>query len=277
MRSAFSLTEAERARRCDLLIRATTVPEPTRLTEAGLRLLLAAATAPQVPETLPEQLRPQLQRLITAGLVGSDGRLVPEAANVAEVMRRPAIWLQIEAVAGQQPPAWKAWLGDRLAVIAAQPRGADEYTLLTAVPGWVPVAAVQWLDIGPRTTPAGHPALPMTTLLRWLDEPDTPLPGDDPLLAKIWAQPAQLWAIEVEPGDGRALVLDAAEAGLWLVRADEDLVTADGDEEGADGAVLLPLPPQAFWRMLLTFIARATNAAAMTPVKTPASSNDGLL
>src|SRR5580698_9245080 len=94
VRSAFSLTEAERARRCDLLIRATTVPEPTRLTEAGLRLLLAAATAPQVPETLPEQLRPQLQRLITAGLVGSDGRLVPEAANVAEVMRRPAIWLQ---------------------------------------------------------------------------------------------------------------------------------------------------------------------------------------
>jgi hypothetical protein len=266
VRSAFSLTEAERARRCDLLIRATTVPEPTRLTEAGLRLLLAAATAPQLPETLPEQLRPQLQRLITAGLVGSDGRLVPEAANVAEVMRRPAIWLQIEAIAGPQPSAWKAWLGDRLAVIAAQPRGADEYTLLTAVPGWVPVAAVQWLDIGPRATPAGHPALPMTTLLRWLDEPDTPLPGDDPLLAKIWAQPAQLWAIEVEPGDGRALVLDAAEAGLWRVSADD----ADGS------AALTPLSPRTFWRLLLTLIARASEAVNVGQ-SAATTRSDGLL
>jgi hypothetical protein len=249
--SAFRLTDAERAGRYDLLVRATTLLEPPVLSEAGLRLLLDSATAPQLAEMLPEQSRPQLERLIAAGLVGADGRLVQQAADVVEVIRRPAIWLEIEAIAGRQPGSWRAWLSDQLAVIVTASSEADEYALLTAIPGWVPVAAVRWLGIGPRDTLAGRPVLSMTTLLGWLREPDSPLPGDDPVLAQIGAQPGQLWAIDVEPGGGRALVLDATDAGLWLVTADDT----------GDGAVLVPLPPQAFWRLLLTLIARASDTA----------------
>ena len=47
------------------------------------------------------------------------------------------------------------------------------------------------------------------------------------------------------------LVLDAAEAGLWRVSAD------DAD----DVAVLTPLSSRTFWRLLLTLIARASEAA----------------
>ncbi len=272
--SAFRLTEAERARRYDLLVQATALPEAPLLTEAALRLLLDLAGTPRVPE----QSRAELQQLIAAGLADSDGRLVPDAADIVEVMRQPAIWLRIQAVAGQRPGTWKAWLSEQRAVIvvqsvqsgqsgqSVQSGGADAYALQTAVPGWVPVAAIRWLGVGPRDTLAGRPVLPMTTLLRWLDEPDTPLPGGDAVLAAIWAQPGRLWAVDVEPGAGRVLVLDAAEAGLWRVSAD------DAD----DVAVLTPLSSRTFWRLLLTLIARASEAAnAGQPAV--ATRSDGLL
>jgi hypothetical protein len=272
--SAFRLTEAERARRYDLLVQATALPEAPLLTEAALRLLLDLAGTPRVPE----ESRAALQQLIAAGLAGRDGRLVPDAADIVEVMRQPAIWLRIEAIAGQRLGTWKAWLSDQRAVIVIQSGAADHYVLQTAVPGWVPVAATRWLGVGPRDTLAGRPVLPMATLLRWLDEPDTPLPagdaragGDarsvgDSVLAAIWAQPGQLWAVDVEPGAGRVLVLDAAEAGLWRVSAD------DAD----DSAALTPLSPRTFWRLLLTLIARASEAAnaAQSAI---ATRSDGLL
>jgi hypothetical protein len=278
--SAFRLTEAERARRYDLLVQATALPEAPLLTEAALRLLLDLAGTPRVPE----ESRAELQQLIAAGLAGSDGRLVPDAAGIVEVMRQPAIWLRIEAIAGQRLGPWKAWLSQQRAVIVVQSGAADHYILQTAVPGWVPVAAIRWLGISPRDTLAGRPVLPMATLLRWLDEPDTPLPGDDsvlsggplpggdarsggdPVLAAIWAQPGRLWAVDVEPGAGRVLVLDAAEAGLWRVSAD------DAD----DSAALTPLPPRIFWRLLLTLIARASEAVNVGQ-SAATTRSDGLL
>jgi hypothetical protein len=48
--SAFRLTEAERARRYDLLVQATALPEAPLLTEAALRLLLDLAGTSRVPE-----------------------------------------------------------------------------------------------------------------------------------------------------------------------------------------------------------------------------------
>jgi hypothetical protein len=288
--SPFRLTEVERAGRYDLLVRATTLREPPVLSEAGLRLLLDAATAPRPPDELPAHLRPQLQRLITAGLAGGDGRLTPQARDIVKVIEQPAIWLRIEA-AGGQPMTWTAWLSNKLAVIVARDGPADDYTLRTVIPGWVPVQAVRWLGIGPRDVPAGprdvpagprdvpagprdsqasaralparRPVLPMTTMLSWLDEPGIPPPGDDPVLAQIWAQPGRLWAIEVAPDGGRVLVLDAAEAGLWLV-------TGAGSTDDAGDVVLLPLPPRTFWRMLLTFIASASEMANASKVPSPA-------
>jgi hypothetical protein len=281
--SPFRLTEVERAGRYDLLVRATTLREPPVLSEAGLRLLLGAATAPLPSDELPAHLRPQLQRLIAAGLAGGDGRLTPQAGDIVKVIGQPAIWLRIEA-AGGQPMTWTAWLSNKLAVIVARAGPADDYTLRAVIPGWVPVEAVRWLGIGPRDMPAGprdmpagprdmpasararparRPVLPMTTMLSWLDEPDIPPPGDDPVLAQIWAQPGRLWAIEVAPDGGRVLVLDAAEAGLWLV-------TGAGSADDAEDVVLLPLPPRTFWRMLLTFIASASEMANASKVPSAA-------
>jgi hypothetical protein len=273
--SAFRLTDAERAKRYDLLVLATTPPEPPVLSADGLRLLLYAATAPLVSDALPEQVRPQVDRLVAAGLVDSGGRLVPRAANVADLIRKPAIWVGIEALTEKPSGAvWNAWLNGERAVIVAHPGGTDEYTLLTAIPGWVPVAAFRWLDIGPRDTLTGSAELPMTDLLRWIDDPDTPPPGDDPVLARIWAQPGRLWGIDVEPADGRALLLDAGEAGLWLVTA----VAAE------ETVLLTPLSPRALWRLLITFIARASEAASagLTPPDRaakadPAGWHEGLL
>jgi hypothetical protein len=276
--SAFRLSEAERARRYDLLVQATALPEAPLLTEAALRLLLDLAGTPRVPE----ESRAELHQLIAAGLADNDGRLVPDAADIVEVMRQPAIWLRIEAIAGQRLGTWKAWLSEQRAVIVIQSGVVDHYVLRTAVPGWVPVAAIRWLGVGPRDTLAGRPVLPMATLLRWLDDPATSLPGDslpgdsvpgddarfggDPVLAAIWAQPGQLWAVDVEPGAGRVLVLDAAEAGLWRVSAD------DAD----DTAALTPLPPRTFWRLLLTLIARASETANAGQ-SAVATRSDGLL
>jgi hypothetical protein len=265
--SAFCLAEPERARRYDLLVKATTAPEPPLLSDSALQLLVGLASVPRTIADLPGQLRPQLDRLIAAGLVDSDGRLAPTAADLVAVMRDPDIWLRIEAVAGPRLGVWTAWLSDQRAVIATQPGPADDYSLLTAMPGWVPVAAFGWLGIGPRDPLGGRAVLPMAVLLRWLDEPDTPLPGGDPVLTEIWVQPGQLWAIDVEPDGGRVLVLDAVEAGLWLV-------TAEDAEQDTDEAVLTPLPPHTLWRLLLTFIARAnatTRASkAAGPGKVPA-------
>jgi hypothetical protein len=284
--SAFRLTETERARRYDLLVQATALPEAPLLTEAALRLLLDLAGTARVPS----ESRAALGQLIAAGLAGSDGRLVPDAAGIVEVMRQPAIWLRIEAIAGQRHGTWKAWLSDQRAVMVVQSDGADQYVLQTAVPGWVPVAAIRWLGFAPRDPLDGRPVLPMATLLSWLDDPDTPLPGGDAVpggglrrggdaapggdavpgggavLAAIWAQPGRLWAIDVEPGGGRVLVLDAAEAGLWRVSAD----AAD------DSAALTPLPPRTFWRLLLTLIARASEAANAGQAAVTTQS-DGLL
>jgi hypothetical protein len=276
VRSPFRLTEVERASRYDLLVRATTLREPPVLSEAGLRLLLGAAAAPRTSDELPAHLRPQLQRLIAAGLADGDGRLTPQAGDIVKVIEQPAIWLRIET-AGGQPMTWTAWLSNKLAVIVARAGPADDYTLRTVIPGWVPVEAVRWLGIGPRDMPAGprdprasararsarRPVLPMAAMLSWLDEPAIPPPGDDPVLAQIWAQPGRLWAIEVAPDGGRVLVLDAAEAGLWLV-------TGTDSADDAEDLVLMPLPPRTFWRMLLTFIASASEVASASKVPSAA-------
>jgi hypothetical protein len=259
--TAFRLTEAERARRYDLLLQTSTPPEPPVLSGDGLRLLFYATTAPLIPEALPAHVRPEVDRLAAAGLVDGRGRLVAQAANIVDLMRKPAIRVGIEALTGKPSgAAWTAWLSEERAVIVAHPGATDDYTLLTAIPGWVPVAAFRWLDIGPRDTLTGSTELSMSDLLRWIDDPDTPPPGDNPVLARIWAQPGRLWGIDVEPADGRALLLDADEAGLWLVTA----VDAEG---GTGGALLTPLSPRALWRLLITFIARASEAASagLTP------------
>lgn len=280
---AFRLSEAERAERYRLLREATALRQPPVITEAGLRLLLESATAPQLREALGEQLRPQLDRLARAGLIDGDGRLNPGAADLAEAVRRPSIQLQIEVAAGRSVRAWKAWLGYRHAVILSQPSPAitvadtpqdvagreppalAEYSLQVVLPGWAPVAAARWLGLGPRESPAARGRLPLSALLRRLADPRTPVPGDDPVLARIWGQPMQTCAIAVQPGTERprgglperVVLLDTARTGLWLL--------ATEDDTGDPAAVLTPLPSHTAWRLLLTLITDAGKAGGKVP------------
>lgn len=261
------LSDAERGERYRLL-REATAPRPSPvITAAGLRLLLDSATAPQAGPLPDESLRLERDQLVQAGLIGGDGWLNPAAADVVEAIRRPNVELQAEVAAGESVRVFKAWLGYRRAVILAQPSPAitaadgprdiagrtppalDGYQLQVVVPGWVPVAAARWLGFGPRESPAGSGRLPWPALLRRLADPGAPVPGDDQVLARIWAQPMQLCALTVQPSRYRTLVLDAAGAGLWLL-ATEDPGTA----------VLTPLPAHAAWRLLLTLITRTGQA-----------------
>jgi hypothetical protein len=241
--------------------------QPPVITEAGLRLLLDSATTPQAGHTLDEPLRLERDQLVQAGLIGGDGWLNPAATDVVEAIRRPDVQLQVEVAAGASVRVFKAWLGYQRAVILAQPSPAITvadspqdiagrtppalagYQLQVVVPGWVPVAAARWLGLGPRESPAGDRRLPWPALLRRLADPGAPVPGDDPVLARLWGQPMQLCAITVQPSRSRTLVLDAAGAGLWRL-ATEDPGTA----------VLTPLPPHAAWRLLLTLITQTGRA-----------------
>jgi hypothetical protein len=273
---AFRLSEAERSARHRLLQQATAQREAPLITEAGLQLLIKSATSPQPPEAFGEPLRAELDGLVQAGLTGADGRLNPAAKDIVEAVRRPNVQLQIEVAAGQSVRAWKAWLGYQRAVILAQARPAiaatdspadvtgrtpltqPDFRLQAVVPGWVPVAAAQWLGLGPRESPAGRPGLPRAALFQRLGDPGSPVPGDDPVLARIWAQPMQLCAITVQPSGERTFLLDAASAGLWL------LTTEDSGPDGT--AMLAPLPAHAAWRLLLTLIANADKARRTGPI-----------
>lgn len=277
---AFRLSGAERSERYRLLQQATAPREAPLITEAGLDLMIKSATSPQHPEAFGEPLRAELEGLVQAGLIGGDGRLNPAAEGLVEALRRPNVHLQIEVAAGQSVRAWRAWLGYRHAVILAQSRpaitAADSpldvagrrpstlpgYRLQAVVPGWVPVAAAQWLGLGPRESPAGHPRLPLAALFRRLGDPGTPVPGDDAVLARIWDQPMQMCAITAEPSGERTILLDAARAGLWLLATEDP-----GPDASADAtATLAPLPSHAVWRLLLTVIVNADKARRTGPI-----------
>lgn len=269
---AFRLGDAERSERYRLLQQATAQRESPVITAAGLDLMVRSATSPQRPEALDEDLRPELEGLVQAGVIGGDGRLSPGAKDLVEAVRRPNVAMQIEVAAGQSVRAWKAWLGYQRAVILAQsspaiaaadspdevagrkPLALAQYHLQAVVSGWVPVAAARWLGLGPRESPPGHPRLPMPALFRRLADPRTPLPGDDPVLARIWDQPMQMCAITVEPSGERAVLLDTARTGLWLLAIE--------DAEAA----LTPLPSHAAWRLLLTLITKADKARRTGPI-----------
>lgn len=272
---AFSLSDAERLERYRLLQQATTQREAPLITEAGLRLMVESATSPQRPETFGEPLRAELQELVQAGLIGTDGRLNPAAKAIVETVRRPDVQLQIEVAAGPSVRTWKAWLGYRRAVILAQstpaiaaadspldvtgrrPLTQPDYRLQAVVPGWVPVAAAQWLGLGPREALAASPRLPLPALFQRLGDPGLPVPGDDPVLARIWEQPMQLCVISAEPSGERRIMLDAARADLWLLAR---------EDSGADATVLAPLPAHAAWRLLLTLIVNAGKARQAGPI-----------
>jgi hypothetical protein len=289
----FRLSEAERSERYRLLQEAGTPREPPVITEAGLRLLLDSATAAQRREALGEQLRPELDRLVQAGLIGADGRLAQGAKDVVEAVRRPTVQMEIEVAAGRSVRAWKAWLGHRRAVILAQPSPAimaadspqdvagrqpavlTDYSLQAVLPGWVPLAAARWLGLGPREQPGGHRRLPLAGLLRRLTDPGSPPPGNDPVLASIWDQPVQMCAITVQPGGEQVLLLDAARTGLWLCTpedaepgsaAREPASVPAQDTEHAATAVLTPLPSHVAWRLLLTLITNANKARRKGPI-----------
>jgi hypothetical protein len=268
----FRLSDAERSERYRLLREATAPRESPVITEAGLELLVRSATSAQRPEALNEPLRLELEGLVRAGLVDGDGRLNPGAKDLVEAVRRPNVRMQIEVAAGQSVRTWKAWLGYQRAVILAQsspaitaadgPRDVAErrpltlagYDLQAVLPGWVPVAAARWLGLGPRESLAGLPRLPLPALLRRLADPATPVPGDDPVLARIWEQPLQMCAITVEPSGERAVLLDGARTGLWLLASEEEV------------AVLTPLPSHEAWRLLLTLITKADKARRAGPI-----------
>jgi hypothetical protein len=273
---AFRLTGAERTERYRRLRQATAQAEAPLITEAGLDLMIKSATSPQHPEAFGEPLRAELEVLVQAGLIGGDGRLNPAAKDIVAAVRRPHVQLRLEVASGQSVRAWQAWLGYQRAVILAQaspaitaadspadvagraPLTQPGYHLQAVIPGWVPVAGAQWLGLGPRESPAGQPQLPRAALFQRLGDPGIPVPGDDPVLARIWHQPMQLCAITVQPSGERTFLLDAASAGLWLL-ATEDC--------GTDvTAILTPLPAHAAWRLLLTLIVNADRARRAGPI-----------
>ncbi len=273
---AFGLSDADRLERYRLLQQATTQREAPLVTEAGFRLMVESATSPQRPGAFGEPLRAELEGLVQAGLIGADGRLNPAAKDLVEAVRRPNVQLRIEVAAGQSVRTFRAWLGYQRAVILAQSKPAitaadspldvagrepltqPDYRLQAVVPGWVPVAAAAWLGLGPRESPAASPRLPLPALFRRLGDPGTPMPGDDPILARIWDQAMQLCVISAEPSGERIILLDAARAGLWLLAT---------EDSGADAtATLAPWPAHAAWRLLLTLIVNADKARRTGPI-----------
>ena len=241
---------------------------PLRLTHDGIRLLLESDVEPYRRRDLDAELAGQFDRLCEAGLLDDRGRVAKDARHVVETLREPAVRMEIEAVVGRTGRRWYAALGDTHAVVLSPPGialgpGVDAATVaafeepppaefdVQIVPkSWAPVAACEWLGVGPREQRSGEHEvtgpIDVTALRRRLaDATEPPPPG---VTAALWSQPLLMWGLRTEPGDAHALVLDGGATGLWAVTETEPAVT------------LVPLPPYEAWRMILAAITQAYRA-----------------
>jgi hypothetical protein len=105
------LSDTQRVERYQSLRQATARHEPPVITEAGLRLIRELAVSPQRPEASDEQLRPELERLVQAGVVGDDGSLRIDAEEFLGTMRWSDVQVQIEVGAGRSVRTWSEVAG----------------------------------------------------------------------------------------------------------------------------------------------------------------------
>lgn len=239
--------------------------EPLRLTRDGLRLLLESDGEPYRRRELGPELAEQYDRLVAAGLLDDRGRVERDARHAVETLRRPDVRMEIEAVVGRTGRRWYAAMGETHAVVLSPPGiaigpGVDAETVASfdepppaefdvqIVPkSWAPVAACEWVGIGPRRQRSGLREAPgpidPAALRRRLADASEPVPPGAG--AELWEQPLLMWGVRTEPGDAHALVLDGGVTGLWAVVEVESAVR------------LLPLPPYEAWCMLLTAITQA--------------------
>ncbi len=239
--------------------------EPLRLTHDGLRLLLESDGEPYRRRDLGDELGEQYDRLRRAGLLDDRGRVERDARHAVEALRKPEVRMEIEAVVGRTGRRWYAALGETHAVVLSPPGialgpGVDAETVaafeepppaefdVQIVPkSWVPVAACQWVGVGPREQRSGEREvtgpIDAAALRRRLADAAEPPPAGAG--AALWEQPLLLWGVRTEPGDAHALVLDGGATGLWAVT------------EVEPGITLAPLPPYEAWRMLLAAVTQA--------------------
>ncbi|GAA3684903.1 hypothetical protein GCM10022224_057020 [Nonomuraea antimicrobica] len=236
-----------------------------RLTDAGLRMLMAADQDPyQRNEVDPEQF----DRLVGAGLLDERGRALPKAQPALEAMREPVARLAIEAAVGRTGRRWSAAIGEAQAVVLAPPAVAlgpdvsaaevaafdepppEEFELRIMPPGWAVVDACAWAGIGPRLQRADPFTLPTDVLRCRLEDAGVPVPdGIDP---ELWAEPMLMWDLTIDPGEsteqpGRhgLLVLDTGATGLWAFTATQP------------ESRLVPLPSYEVWRLILRALRQA--------------------
>lgn len=232
-------------------------PEPAlRLSTAGLALLAAAAHGPLRPGELTEEGRGQLAVLRERGIIGAAGTPAEEALPAIRAMAPSNVRLTAEIAVNTGCVTWSAWLGLERAVVAVRTDPADtELAVFIVRPGWAPAMAVRWLGVGPRPhPPAADPVtLPRDLLQRRLADRTVPVPeGATAELGALWAGPLKLWGVQAQPGDFGFLVLDAGQAGYWLVDAPSAGGTAALRAEGADDAVTLrPRSAREVWRRMM--------------------------
>jgi hypothetical protein len=262
------LSDTQRVERYQSLRQATARHEPPVITEAGLRLIRELAVSPQRPEASDEQLRPELERLVQAGVVGDDGSLRIDAEEFLGTMRWSDVQVQIEVGAGRSVRAWKAWIGYYQAIVVAQsspaiaaddsshdiagrrPLTLDEYSLQVVTPGWVSVDAMHWLGFGPRMHPGVPCHLPLPAPLRRLTDPHTPPPHDDVSINRIWGQPMQMCIVTAEPTRDCVRLLDTGGTGVWVLNTEGG--GTGGTASAEEVVTLTPLTPRALWHLFLT-------------------------
>lgn len=238
-------------------MQAALAPQPAlRLSTAGLALLAAAAHGPLRPDDLTEEGRGQLAVLCERGIVGAAGTPTEAALPAIRAMAPSSVRLTAEIAVNTGCATWSAWLGLERAVVAVRTNPADnDLAVFIVRPGWAPAMAVRWLGVSPRPhPPATDPiTLPRDLLLRRLADRTVPVPeGATAELRALWAGPLMMWGVRAQPGDFGFLVLDAGQAGYWLVDEPSGDRIADLRAGGADGGVALrPRSAREMWRRVV--------------------------
>lgn len=238
--------------------------DPLLLTHDGLQMLLESESDPFRRRDLSPDLAEQFDRLQGAGLLDELGRVPAAAAPALQALRKPVVRLEIEVAAGQTGRKWYAAMGETRSVVLAPPSLAlgpgvsaaqvasfaepppAEFQVRIVERAWAPVAACDWLGIGPREQRAGVHEFPAGALQRRLVDAAEPVPpGVDP---ELWAQPLLMWGLTADPGGHSMLVLDAGATGLWAFA------------ETGPQVRLVPLPSYEAWRLILQAITEAFTA-----------------
>jgi hypothetical protein len=205
------------------------------LSRAGFELLRRSAAGDLRVRRLGAGEVAQLDRLVAAGLLDTNGRLTDPGLRVAGTLAQPQGMVHVDAAVGRIPFSFQASLhGDHAVVVAtASPQPwsgsdpdaeqvlalADALTIDDVPVGYLPVAVARWVGLGPAWSLATEPELlPEALVAARLEDPEVPAPAEaDPLLREVWRQPWYLWTLRTTASQHGLVVVHAGDRGCYAM------------------------------------------------------------